>query len=45
MLMSMAYLDYILPVLNTVEAVEVRQRVSMWSWFAKSTTYQRTKCS
>ena len=40
MLMSMAYLDQILPVSSTVEAVEVTRRASMWSWFAKNTTYR-----
>ena len=34
LLMSMAYLDQILPVSSTVEAVEVTRRASMWSWFA-----------
>ena len=34
MLMSMVYLDQILPVSSTVEALEVTLRVSMWSWFA-----------
>ena len=37
MLMSMAYLDQILPVSSTVEAVEVTRRASMWSWVAKKT--------
>ena len=40
MLMSMAYLDQILPVLSTVEAVEVTQRANMWSWFGKNTTHR-----
>ena len=39
MLMSMAYLDQILPVSSTVEAVEETQRASMWSWFGKNITY------
>ena len=25
-----------LPVFNTVEAVDLKQRLSMWSWFAKT---------
>ena len=33
------YLNQILPILSTVEAVEVTQRASMWSWFAKNSTY------
>ena len=37
MLMSMAYLDQILPVSSTVEAVHVTRRASMWSWFATNT--------
>ena len=41
-LMSMAYLDQILLVLSMVEAVEVTRRPSIWSWFAKNTTYQRS---
>ena len=36
MLVSMAYLDQILPISSTVEAVEVTRRASMWSWFATS---------
>ena len=40
-LMSMAYLDQILPVSSTVEAVEVTRKASTWSWFAKNTTYRR----
>ena len=42
MLISMAYLDQILPVSSMVEAVQVTRRVSMWSWFAKITTYRRS---
>ena len=42
MLMSMAYRNQILPVLSTMEAVEVTLRLSMWFWFAKNTTYQRS---
>ena len=41
MLMSMAYLDQILPVSSTVEGVEVTRR-AMWSWFGKNTTYRRS---
>ena len=37
MLMSMAYLDQILLVSSTVEAVEVTRRASTWSWFALPT--------
>ena len=33
--LSTAYLDQILPVSSTVEAVEVTRRASTWSWFAK----------
>ena len=40
--MSMAYFDQILPVSSTMEAVEVTQRASMLSWFAKNTTYERS---
>ena len=36
MLMSMAYLDHILLVSSTVEAVDVARRASTWSWFAKN---------
>ena len=31
-----------LPVSTTVEAVEVTRRASMWSWFAKNSTYRRS---
>ena len=31
-----------LPVSSTVEAVDVTRRVSMWSWFAKNSTYRRS---
>ena len=38
----MAYLDRVLLISSTVEAEEVTQMASMWSWswFAKDTTYQ-----
>ena len=32
--MNMAYLDQILSILSMVEAVEVTQKGSMWSWFS-----------
>ena len=35
MLISMAYLDQILPVSSTAEAVQVTRRASMWSWLPK----------
>ena len=41
LLMSVAYLDQILPVSSTVEGVEVTRR-AMWSWFGKNTTYRRS---
>ena len=42
--MSMAYLNQILPISSTMEAVEITHRAGMWSWFAKNITYQRIAC-
>ena len=36
------YLNRILPISSTVEGVEVIQRASMLSWFAKNATYQHS---
>ena len=38
-MLSMAYLDQIVPVSSTVEAVHIIRRASVWSWFDKNTIY------